>query len=32
MLSVRCATGAVWHHSWHGRFLASQEHPETGQP
>lgn len=21
MLSVRCGTGEVWYHSWHGRFL-----------
>ncbi|WBO68650.1 hypothetical protein [Streptomyces camelliae] len=26
MLSVNAATGAVWYHSWHGRFLEMQEH------
>jgi hypothetical protein len=23
MLSVNAATGAVWYHSWHGRFIAA---------
>ena len=25
MLSVNAATGAVWYHGWHGRFLAERE-------
>jgi len=25
MLSVHAATGEVWHHSWHGRFVAMSE-------
>jgi hypothetical protein len=25
MLSVNAATGAVWYHGWHGRFLREQE-------
>jgi hypothetical protein len=25
MLSVRAATGQVWYHSWHGRFIAMSE-------
>ena len=25
MLSVNAATGAVWYHAWHGRFLAERE-------
>jgi hypothetical protein len=25
MLSVHAATGAVWYHSWHGRFIAMRE-------
>lgn len=25
MLSVHAATGAVWYHSWHGRFVAMTE-------
>jgi hypothetical protein len=29
MLSVNAATGAVWYHSWHGRFIAITEHPDT---
>lgn len=29
MLSVHAGTGAVWYHSWHGRFIAMNEHPET---
>jgi hypothetical protein len=29
MLSVHAATGAVWYHSWHGRFIAITEHPDT---
>jgi hypothetical protein len=24
MLSVNATTGAVWYHSWHGRFIAAQ--------
>lgn len=27
MLSVNAATGTVWYHTWHGRFLRMQEHP-----
>jgi len=30
MLSVHATTGAVWYHSWHGRFIRMQEHPESG--
>jgi hypothetical protein len=26
MLSVNAATGAVWYHAWHGRFIAMNEH------
>lgn len=26
MLSVNAATGAVWYHTWHGRFVAMSEH------
>ena len=26
MLSVNAATGAVWYHTWHGRFIAINEH------
>jgi hypothetical protein len=26
MLSVHATTGAVWYHTWHGRFIAMQEH------
>jgi hypothetical protein len=29
MLSVNAATGAVWYHSWHGRFIAMTEHAVT---
>jgi hypothetical protein len=29
MLSVNARTGAVWYHTWHGRFIQMQEHPET---
>jgi hypothetical protein len=25
MLSVNAATGQVWHHSWHGRFIAKED-------
>ena len=25
MLSVNAATGAIWYHTWHGRFLAERE-------
>jgi hypothetical protein len=25
MLSVNAATGAVWYHSWHGRFIARED-------
>jgi hypothetical protein len=25
MLSVNAATGAVWYHSWHGRFIAAED-------
>ena len=25
MLSISAATGAVWYHGWHGRFLREQE-------
>lgn len=25
MLSVNASTGAVWYHSWHGRFLARED-------
>ncbi len=28
MLSVHAATGAVWYHTWHGRFIAIQEAPQ----
>lgn len=28
MLSVRCTTGVVWYHDWHGRFLQMREAPE----
>ncbi|MFD7445648.1 hypothetical protein [Streptomyces sp. NPDC059909] len=28
MLSVNARTGAVWYHTWHGRFIQMQEHPE----
>ncbi|MFE3495084.1 hypothetical protein [Streptomyces sp. NPDC059175] len=28
MLSVNARTGAVWDHTWHGRFIQMQEHPE----
>ncbi|WP_053923746.1 hypothetical protein [Streptomyces chattanoogensis] len=30
MLSVRAADGAVWYHTWHGRFLQMEERPGTG--
>jgi hypothetical protein len=26
MLSVHATTGAVWYHTWHGRFIAMREH------
>ncbi|MFB9904311.1 hypothetical protein [Allokutzneria oryzae] len=26
MLSVNATTGAVWYHTWHGRFLQMREH------
>jgi hypothetical protein len=29
MLSVHAGTGAVWYHSWHGRFIAMTEHPDA---
>jgi len=29
MLSVNAATGAVWYHGWHGRFIAMNEHDAT---
>lgn len=29
MLSVHATTGAVWHHSWHGRFIAMNKHPDA---
>jgi hypothetical protein len=25
MLSVNATTGAVWYHSWHGRFIARED-------
>lgn len=28
MLSVNASTGAVWYHSWHGRFIAMAESEE----
>lgn len=28
MLSVHATSGAVWYHSWHGRFIRMQEHPD----
>jgi hypothetical protein len=31
MLSVNAATGAVWYHAWHGRFIAMDEH-DTDTP
>ncbi|MFI5520508.1 hypothetical protein [Streptomyces platensis] len=30
MLSVNATTGTVWYHTWHGRFLQMQEHPDSG--
>jgi hypothetical protein len=30
MLSVHATTGAVWYHTWHGRFIAMQEHTKPG--
>ncbi len=27
MLSVHAGTGAVWFHTWHGRFIEMREHP-----
>lgn len=30
MLSVHATTGAVWYHTWHGRFLRMREHSGTG--
>ena len=32
MLSVHATTGAVWYHTWHGRFLTIHEQaaPRTG--
>jgi hypothetical protein len=33
MLSVHAQTGNVWYHTWHGRFIAMQEHPSpAGAP
>lgn len=29
MLSVNSHSGAVWYHSWHGRFLRIREHPDN---
>jgi hypothetical protein len=29
MLSVHATTGAVWYHSWHGRFIRMQENRDT---
>jgi hypothetical protein len=29
MLSVNADSGAVWYHTWHGRFLQMQEHPDS---
>ena len=29
MLSVNAATGAVWYHGWHGRFIAINEDDTT---
>ncbi|MEU2741015.1 hypothetical protein ABZ656_38170 [Streptomyces sp. NPDC007095] len=26
MLSVNASTGAVWDHTWHGRYIATSEH------
>lgn len=31
MLSVQCATGAVWHHDWHGRLLQMHAPAEISQ-
>lgn len=28
MLSVNARTGQVWYHTWHGRFIQMQEHPD----
>jgi hypothetical protein len=25
MLSVNATTGAVWYHTWHGRFVAKED-------
>lgn len=30
MLSVHAVTGKVWHHDWHGRFIAMAERNDTG--
>jgi hypothetical protein len=30
MLSVHATTGGVWYHTWHGRFIAIQEHTQPG--
>jgi len=30
MLSVHATTGAVWYHTWHGRFIAMREHTKPG--
>ncbi|MGW1911544.1 hypothetical protein ACWCQS_12590 [Streptomyces sp. NPDC002076] len=32
MLSVDATTGAVWYHSWHGRFLHMRESPDRTAP
>ncbi|TVZ91771.1 hypothetical protein FB157_110201 [Streptomyces sp. BK340] len=29
MLSVNSRTGAVWYHTWHGRFLQMREQPDN---
>ncbi len=29
MLSVHATSGAVWYHTWHGRFLQMQEPPDS---
>jgi hypothetical protein len=25
MMSVNATTGAVWYHTWHGRFIAKED-------
>jgi hypothetical protein len=33
MLSINATTGAVWYHSWHGRFIAiTERHTEESPP